>query len=214
MTGCYRSTYQNQTDFSFVVVDYPVHDSERLNPIQVYFEEAAKIISIYHLDPKPSVVYSDILGSSLASSFRINTWMTIFMAFIVLSLLLWLRGILVSRTKAIHKRMWAARREHRVKRKNPQPESLSQAVYQTFCHFLQQQTQQFDDFTGSLMSVMMVVCFFFITRIFFSLMKTDLVVITKPKTIENYEDIMNSDPPVVPVFNRQFDDTEEFEKAD
>ena len=103
MTGCYRSTYENKTDFSFVVVDYPVHDSERLNPIQVYFEESAKSISIYHVDPKQSVVYSDILGSSLPSSFGFNTWMILLLAFVVLSLLLWLRGILISRNKAINK---------------------------------------------------------------------------------------------------------------
>ena len=45
-------------------------------------------------------------------------------------------------------------------------------------------------------------------------MSTDLVVITKPKTIENYGDIMNSDPSVIPVFSSIFDDTQEFEKAD
>ena len=199
MTGCYRSMYENETDLALVLVDYPVHDFQRLDPVQVFFEDPAKIISMYHVDPKPSIVYSDIVKSSLTSSFSTNTWMTIFMAFIILSVLLWLRGVLVSRIKAVNKRMLAKRRGNRVKRKDPKPESLSEAVYQTFCHFIQQQTQQFDDFGGSLISIMMVVCFFFITTVFFSLMSTDLVIITMPKTIENYEDIMNSDPSVIPV---------------
>ena len=214
MTGCYRSMYENKTDFSFVVVDYPIHDLKRLDPIQIFFEESSKIISMYHVDPKPSVVYSDILVSSLSSSFTINTWIIIFTAFIVLSLLLWLRGVLVSSTKAIHKRMRAARKGKRIKHKEPEPEPLSQAVYQTFCHFIQQETKDFDNFLGSFISILMTVCFFFIVTLYLNLMSTDLVVITKPKTINNYEDILNSDPPVIPAFNRQFDDTEEFENAD
>ena len=214
MTGCYRSMYENETDLALVLVDYPVHDFKRLDPVQVFFEDPAKIISSYHVDPKPSVIYSDILKSSLSSSFSFNTWMILLLDFIVLSLLLWLRGVLVSRIKGVNKKMLAARSKKRIKHKDPQPESLSQAVYQTFCHFIQQQTQQFDDFAGSWISVTMTICFFFITTVFFSLMSTDLVVITKPKTIENYENIMNSDPPVIPVFSSIFDDTQEFEKAD
>ena len=202
MTGCYRSMYDNQTDFSFAPIDYPIHDLKKLNPVQVYFEQPLEIISIYHVDPKASVVYSDILKSSLSSSFSINTWMMIFTSFIVLSVLLWLRGILVSRIKAVNKQI------------DPQPESWSQAVYQTFCHLIQQETRDFDDFAGTLISVTMTVGFFFIITVFLNLMSTDLVVITKPKTIENYEDIINSDPPVIPAFNAQFDDTEEFEKTD
>ena len=132
MTGCYRSMYENETDLALVLVDFPIHDFKRLDPVQVFFEDPAKIISIYHVDPKPSVVYSDILGSSLSSSFSINTWIIILMAFIVLWLLLWLRGVLVSRIKAVNKKMLAARRGSRVKSKDPQPESLFQAVYQTF----------------------------------------------------------------------------------
>ena len=213
MTGCYRSMYENETDLSLVLVDYPVHDFKRLDPVQVFFENPAKIISMYHVDPKPSIVYSDIVKSSLASSFSVNTWMTIFMAFIILSVLLWLRGVLVSRIKGVNKKMLPARSKKRIKHKDPQPESISQAVYQTFCHFIRQQTQQFDDFAGSLISIMMTVGFFFITTVFFSLMSTDLVIITRPKTIENYEDIMNSDPSVIPVFSSIFDDTQEFEKA-
>ena len=214
MTGCYRSMYENETDFTLVAMDYPVHDFKRLDPVQVWFEETAKIISIYHVDEKSSVIYSDILKSSLSSSFTINTWIIIFLAFIVLSLLLWLRGILVSRIKAVKKRMLAVRRGKRVKSKDPTPESLSQAVYQTFCHFIQQETRDFDDFLGSFLSIITTICFFFIITLYLNLMSTDLVVITKPKTIENYEDIMNSNPPVIPVFNKQFDDTKEFEKAD
>ena len=214
MTGCYRSMYDNQTDFSFLPIDYPIHDLTRLDPVQIYFEQPLKIVSVYHVDPKPSVVYSDILKSSLSSSFSINTWMMIFTAFIILSVLLWLRGILVSRIKVVHKRMSVVRRGNRVKHKDSQLESLSQAVYEAFCHLIQQETRDFDDFAGSLISVTMTVCFFFITAVFFNLMSTDLVVITKPKTIENYEDIINSDPPVIPAFNPQFGDTEEFEKAD
>ena len=214
MTGCYRSMYENKSDLTMTIIDYPIHDLRRLDPVQIVFEEPAKIISIYHVDPKPSVVYSDILRSSLSSSFTIKTWIIIILAFIVLSVLLWLRGVLFSRNKAINKRMWAARIGKRVKRKDPKPASLSQAVYQTFCHFIQQETKNFDGFLGSFISILMTICFFFIVTLYLNLMSTDLVVITKPQTIDNYEDIMNFDPPVVPAFNRQFDDTEEFEKAD
>ena len=51
MTGCYRSMYDNQTDFSFTVMDYPIHDFKRLDPVQVYFEQPLEIVSIYHVDP-------------------------------------------------------------------------------------------------------------------------------------------------------------------
>ena len=207
MTGCYRSMYENQTDFTFGIMDYPIHDFKRLDPVQVYSEEPLKIISIYHVDPQPSIIYSDILAASLSSSFSINTWIMIFTSFIFLSVLLWLRGILVSRIEAENKQ------------NDPKPESLFQVVYEPFCHFIQQETRNFDDFAGSLISVTMTVFsmtvgFFFIITVFLNLMSTGLVVITKPKTIENYEDIINSNPPVIPAFNPQFDDTEEFEKAD
>ena len=214
MTGCYRLMYENEADFSFTVMDYPIHDLRRLDPVQVFLEEPTKIISSYHVDPKPSVVYLDILKSSLSSSFTINTWIIIVLAFIVFFLLLWLSGVLTSSIKAVNKKMLAARRGKRIKRKDPKPESLSQAVYQTFCHFIQQEPKNFDNFLDSFISILMTICFFFIVILYLNLMSTDLVVITKPKTIESYEDIMNSDPPVVPVFNRQLDDTEEFEKAD
>ena len=214
MTGCYRSMYDNETDFSLTVMDYPIHDFKRLDLVQVYFEEPTKIFSIYHVEPKASVVYNDILVASLSSCFNINTWIMIFTAFIVLSVLLWLRGVLVSKIEGLHKRMFGKRRGNRVKHKDPEPESWFQAVYETFCHLIRQETRNFDDFAGSLISVTMTVGFFFILTIFLNLMSTDLVVTTKPKTIENYEDIINSDPPVIPVFNGQFGDTKEFEKAD
>ena len=214
MTGCYRSMYENQSDLSFAPMDYPIHAFNRLDPVQVWFEQQLKIVSVYHVDPKSNIIYADILKSSLSSSFSSNTWMMVFTAFIVLSVLLWLRGILVSRIKAMNKRMFAWRRKKRVKHKDFPPESLSQAVYQTFCHLIRQETRNFDDFAGSLISITMTVCFFFITTVFLSLISTDLVVITKPPTIENYEDIINSDPPVIPAFNPQLGDTEEFEEAD
>ena len=214
MTGCYRSMYDNQSDFTFGPIDYPINDLKRLDPVQIYFDQPLKIVSVYHVDPKPNIIYADILKSSLSSSFTINTWMMIFTASIVLSVLLWLRGVLVSKIKAVNKRMLAKRRKKKVKHKDRKPESLSQAIYQTFCHFIRQETRNFDDFAGSLISITMTICFFFITTVFLNLIKTDLVVTTKPKTIENYEDIINSDPPVIPAFNPQFGETHEFEKAD
>ena len=37
MTGCYRSMYDNQTDITLAVMDYPIHDLKRLDPVQVTF---------------------------------------------------------------------------------------------------------------------------------------------------------------------------------
>ena len=61
-------------------------------------------------------------------------------------------------------------------------------------------------------SIIMTLSFFLLTTVYFSLMSTDLVSVTKPTVINSYQDIMNR-PNITPIFATALSDTQEFEDA-
>lgn len=78
-TGCYASIYSNESDFTYIPVEYPVYNYTRVNPVQLMHEGPLDIISSYKVD-KYSLVYADLFQSSL-KSFDKNIWCLLFFVF-------------------------------------------------------------------------------------------------------------------------------------
>ena len=165
--GCYGSIYRNESDVSFLPVEYPIKDFDRVDPGQIIFEGPLTILSMYKVEDKYSIVYQDFLESSL-KSFDMSVWSAVVVTFLVFVGLLILRKCLNSV-------------------KNNTGYS---ATFETFSHMIGQDITQFHDRPGKVISIVMTVSFFFIIAFYFNCMSTDLVVVDKPQVINNYRDIM------------------------
>ena len=188
-TGCYAYVHNNQSDLTVMLVEYPIYDYNKVNPIQVIHERPLDIMSAYKVKDKESIIYTDLLESSL-KSFDINVWYTVLLTFLVFSALLLLRTFLDKRKKY----------------------TLS-PIFETFCHMIRQDSTNFDDISGELISVLMTISFFLILVHYLNLMSTELVVVTKPHVINNYRDIMNEENITV-AFMAVTYDADEFKKAE
>ena len=189
-TGCYGSIHRNESDFSIMPAEYPVLDYEKVVPIQIVYEGPLTIMSIYKVEESFSIIYADLLRSSL-KSFDSSIWFVILVTFIVFA------GLLVLR-----------RRLKRVR-----DTTGYSATLETFSHMIGQDITDFNDRSGKLISILMTVGFFFILAFYLSMMSTDLVVVTKPSVIKNYRDIMNRENMTV-VFSALTSDINEFKYAD
>ena len=202
-TGCYASVHNNESDMTFMPVEYPIYDYSKVNPVQVLQEGTLDIISTYRVEDKFSIIYADLLQSSL-KSFDMNVWLVILMTFCVFAGLLWLR-------KCLRKFKKIARYQP-VLLKPEMKESSYSPLFQTFVHMIGQDCNDFVDRSGNLISLIMTIGFFFILVFYLNLMSTELVVVTKPHVINNYRDIMNADM-AVGFISISYDATE-FEKAE
>ena len=188
-TGCYTSVHNNQSDISLIPVEYPIVDYEKVDPIQVIHEGQLLFMSVYKVDDKNSIEYADLLKASL-KSFDMSIWYVILLSFIVFSGLLYLRRLIITARDTI---------------------SYS-PLFETFTHLIGQETTDFEDKSGRLISYTMTIGFFLILSFFLNLMSTDLVVVTKPKTINTYRDIMTVENMTVVFFTMTYDAIE-FDEA-
>ena len=166
-TGCYGSVYKNESDIALMPVEYPIKDYSKVDPIQIVYEGPLNILSAYKVDDKESIEYADLLVDSL-KSFDMTIWSVIiftFLAFVGL-LVLWKS---LKRTKGYS------------------------CVFETFCHMIGQESMNFEDRSGRLISFTMTVGFFFILAFFLNLMSTELVVVNKPHVMNNYRDIIDAE---------------------
>ena len=96
MTGCYRSIRDNQSDFTPLLVTYPVKDFDRVKPVQIFFETPISILSTYKVEEKsPIINYADLLENSL-KSFDFTVWSAVVSVLFIFVGLLFLRKLLNS----------------------------------------------------------------------------------------------------------------------
>ena len=194
LTGCYRSVRDNESDVSMFIVDFPTVDFEKIEPYQVVMEDSLKIMSGYHSETDPDVSFNDFILTSI-QSFDNQTW---FAVLVVVSAFfgLWMT-----------KRALFPDNNHVSLRRR-----IAEALWDTLLLFISQESTDYDKFLDRLLSILMTLSFFFLTNIYFGLMSTDLVTVTKPTVINSYQDIMNR-PNMTPVFAALMSDTQEFEDA-
>ena len=171
----------NQSDVTFVPVEYPVVDYNKVDPVQVIHEGQLSILTFYKVDEVNKIIYADLLQSSL-KSFDNVIWSLIFLSFFVFAALFFTRKRMHSKKKRGYS-----------------------SLFETFSHMIGQETTDFSDRSGRLISMLVTFGFFFILAFYLNLMSTDLVVVTKPKVNNNYRDVMNIENATVLFFAFTYD---------
>ena len=197
-TGCYRSIRDNETDISMMLVDFPTDDFDQVEPYQVFNEDVLKIFSGYRSETNGTGTFNDFILNSI-KSFDDETWFAVFVLITCFFGLLILRKSLFPETD--EEAHVSVRR------------TIAQCVWETFLHFISHESTDYDKFADRCLSIFMTMSFFFLANIYFGLMSTDLVSVSKPFVISSFQDIMNQ-PNVTPVFLSVFSDQKEFEEAD
>ena len=165
--GCYGSVYNNESDIALMPVEYPIKDYSKVHPVQVIYEGSLKILSLYNVKDKESIEYADLLVNSL-KSFDMTIWPVITLTFFAFAGLLF---------------VWDSFKR---------TEDYS-CLFETFCHMIGQESTDFEDRPGRLISFTMTVGFFFIVAFYLNLMSTELVVVNKPHVFSNYRDIIDAE---------------------
>ena len=194
LTGCYRSIRDNESDVSLLLTDFPTIDYDKVDPYQVLMEYSLKIMSGYESKSEADYSYNDFILTSM-ESFDNQTW------FAVLVMVSAFFGLWMT------KRALSPDNNHVSLRRR-----IAQTLWDTLLLFISQESSDYDKFLDRLLSILMTVSFFLLTNIYFGLMSTDLVTVTKPTVINSYQDIMNR-PNITPVFVATMSDTQEFEDA-
>ena len=194
LTGCYRSIRDNQSDISILLTDFPTIDYDKVDPYQVVLEYSLKTMSTYHSKTEADVSFNDFTLTSI-KSFDSQTW------FAVLSMVSAFFGLWIT------KRALFPDNNHVSLRKR-----IAEALWNTLLLFVSQQSTDYHQFMDRLLSILMTLSFFFLTKTYFGLMSTDLVSVTKPAVINSYHDIMNR-PNITPIFAVVTSDHQEFEDA-
>lgn len=195
-SGCYQSILVNNSDVTLFLNSYPIKDFDEVNPVQIFFEHPLRILSTYKVEDKFSIVYADLLKTSL-KSFDLGIWSLVALTFFTFIGMLILRNCLNS-----------------FRKNKKQGNDLGDSpFFETFSYFIGQNSSNFLDRPGKVISLIMTSGFFFILTYYLSLMSTDLVVYTKPSVISNYRDIMNKDN-LTAGFIAGFTEVKEFEDAD
>ena len=194
LTGCYRSIRDNQSDFSLVAHDYPTVDYDKVDPYQVLGELSLSILSGYHSNAEADVSFNDFILTSM-NSFDSQTW---FAVLVMVSAFfgLWMTKIALFPDK-----------NHLSLRRR-----IAEALWDTLLLFISQESTDYYKFMDRLLSILMTLSFFLLTNIYFGLMSTDLVSVTKPAVINSYQDIMNR-PNITPALPIMTSDHQEFEDA-
>ena len=194
----YRSLQDNGSDLTLITSGYPIleQDFQKINPVQIIHEGRLNMLSTYKVNDKNDIVYADILTASF-KSFDFIVWSAISVAFFVFVGLLMLRRCLNS-----------------LKQDKKQGNELKDSpIFETFSHMICQESSDFIDRPGKLISLTMTMGFFFILAYYLNLMCTDLVVETKPPVIKTYRDIIDRKNLTVS-FNTGLPDIKEFEEAE
>ena len=194
LTGCYRSIRDNESDISMFVHTFPTINYDKVDPYQIVMEYSLKIGSAYHSKAEPDVSFNDFILTSM-KSFDRQTWFAVW-TMVAAFFGLWMTKITVFPDNY-----------HVSLRKR-----IAEALWDTFLLFISQESSDYYKFLDRLLSILMTLSFFFLTNIYFGLMSTDLVTVTKPTVINSYQDIMNR-PNITPVFAKVLYDTQEFEDA-
>ena len=167
-TGCYASVHNNESDFTFFPVEYPIYDYSKVNPVQVIHEGPLSIVSTYKVEKEHSIVYADLLQSSLRS-FDNLVWFVVLVCFSVFTGLLFLRKwvnnlkestVYISRLPRLFKKYLKPKKS----------KTGYSTLFETFTHMMGQESTSFDDRSGNVISVLMTVGFFLILVFYLNLM--------------------------------------------
>ena len=139
-TGCYGSLHRNESDITFMPIEYPILDYDKVDPVQTVDEGRLSIISTYRNETSMSIEYQDLLFCSL-KSFDINVWTVVVLSCFMFAGLLILRKFL-------------------------DPKYGSSPLFETFSHFIGQDLTNFEDRPGRLISFTMAARFFLIIVFF------------------------------------------------
>ena len=194
LTGCYRSVRDNESDISILATDFPTIDYDKVDPYQVLLEYTIKIMSGYYSKAEADISFNDFILTSI-KSFDSQTW------FAVLVMVLAFFGLWI-----IKRALFPDDNHVSLRRR------IAEALWDTLLLFISQQSTDYDKFLDRSLSIVMTLSFFFLTKIYFGLMSTDLVSVTKPTVINSYQDIMNR-PNITPIFAAAMSDSQEFEDA-
>ena len=188
------SERDNQSDISLVLHNYPTIDYDKVDPYQVLEEVSVKILSDYHSKAEADVSFNDFILTSI-KSFDSQTW------FAVLTMVLAFFGL------------WTTKRALFPDDEDvPLKRTIAETLWDTLLLFISQESTDYHQFMDRLLSILMTLSFFCLTNIYFGLMSTDLVSVTKPAVINSYQDIMNR-PNITPAFLAMITDHKEFEDA-
>lgn len=191
VSGCYQSLIDNTSDVSTFPSEYPIEHFDVINPFQVMHEAPLSILSAYHTKLNRELTYQDLFGTSF-QAFSPYLWVMVIFTITIFLMVLSLRLKI-----------------HRILKKS---EVKFNTFYETYCHLVSQETSEYLDFEGKLISTSMTIGFFVLVNYYFNLMSTDLVVAEKPRILNSYDAIMEYN--ATPIFLPIFPDINEFVKSE
>ena len=172
-SGCMGSMMRNESDMAIVPIDYPIDNFESVVPYQVLFEAPTQILSSYIIKNERGVEV-DILKDSMVT-FGIDVWTATLLVFILGSFAFYVRKILLLSLKKIT----------RDNKKN-----ICDSFFDSFAHLMLMDFEDFEDAFGRFTSITLTFAGFMLSLYWQNLMSTDLFIIDKPPTIDNYKDIL------------------------
>ena len=172
-SGCMGSMMKNESDLALTTTDYPIDNFESVVPLQPLLEAPTQILSPYTIDNKIAVAV-DVLRTSMLS-FGIDVWTATILIYILGFLAFYFRKILVLSPKEI------SRNNNR---------HIADSFFDSFAHLMLMDFEDFSDAFGKVISITLTFGGFILMEYWKDLMSTDLFIVGKPETIENYNDIL------------------------
>ena len=172
-SGCMGSMMRNESDMTVAPIDYPIDNFESVVPYQVLFEAPVQILSPYIIKNE-SAVEVDFLGASMFT-FGIDVWTATLLIFILGSFAFYIRKIL----------LLSAQETGRNNSKH-----IADSLFDSFAHVMLMDFEDFSDAFGKITSITLTFAGFMLIQYWQNLMSTDLFIVAKPETIEDYNDIL------------------------
>ena len=172
-SGCMGSMMRNESDMAVTPIDYPIDNFEYIVPYQVLFETPIQVLSPY-INKNDSAVAVDILQTSMLS-FGIDVWTVTLLVFILGSVAFYVRRFLVFSSKEISRN----NNKH-----------IADSFFDTFAHLMLMDFEDFSDTFGKIISITLTFAGFMLIQYWQDSMSTDLFIVDKPETIDNYNDIL------------------------
>ena len=171
-SGCMGSMIRNESDVAVAPIDYPIDNFESVIPSQALFEAPIAILSPYIIKNE-SAVEVDFLRASMFT-FGIDVWTVTLLIFILGSLSFYVRKIFLSSEK--------------ISRNNKK--DIFDSFYDSFAHLMLVDFEDFEDAFGKITSITLTFAGFMLILYWQNLMSTDLFIVEKPETIDDYKDIL------------------------
>ena len=172
-SGCMGTMVRNESDMAVTPIDYPTDNFESVVPFQAMIETPIQILSPYTIKNETAVAV-DILRTSMLS-FGIDVWTATLLIFILGSFAFYIRKIL----------LLSAQETGRNNSKH-----IADSLFDSFAHVMLMDFEDFSDAFGKITSITLTFAGFMLIQYWQNLMSTDLFIVAKPETIEDYNDIL------------------------